>query len=231
MAKKSTQHGTQAEPSVNGVNAGETTDGFVEDEVEEQTPRTEEFLNVEELYADDEDEELDAFVAAHVPTSIPIKRPAKDLWLTVCPDPAYSCIVVLYAYKTGQQETTFLVKGKALQREMREDFGAKRRRLYLCMDYDGELFFWPVGLPAQDGTINSWVQSAGRAIAEGKQGWIRVTARKKLQQYKITIAKPEVIPPPSWPTEDMESLLKRAARDCVLEEGDNPILRRLREGA
>jgi hypothetical protein len=59
------------------------------------------------------------------PPRITIMRPKRSTWITVHPDSAYSCVVTIFEHTTATQgSVTFLVAGKALQREMIEDYGA-----------------------------------------------------------------------------------------------------------
>lgn len=232
MSKKVTTDDIR--PSVNGsVNTGagdlEGHDITDAEESEEQPVRTEEILNVQDLYVDPDEGLSD--IAVRLPARVDIVRPTKNVWVTVCPDPAYTRVVVMYDHPTPERITTYLVAGKALQDEMRTKFGAKKRRLYLAQDYNKRLFLWPLGLPSSDGTVNTWVQSGEQAIAAARNGWVHLIGNRLRQEYDVEVAKPGIIPDPQWPAESFDDILRRAVRGLVLTESEHPVLRRLREGA
>ena len=230
MAKKSVSL-ENGQPSMNGTGDLEAHDPAAAEDPEEQPVRTEELLDVQDLYVDPDEDGLSSVVAARVPTRIDITKPAKNAWVTVCSNPAYTRVVVMYEHPTQERSKTFLVAGKALQDEMRAKYGAMKRRLYLAQDFNKRLFLWPLGLPSRDGTVNPWVQSGEEAIEQAKRGWVHVVADSRYQKYDVEMAKPGIIPAPQWPQESFDEILRRAVRGLVLSEGDHPVLRRLREGA
>ena len=221
-------------PSVNGsVNSAgdlEILEITAAEDLAEHPVRTEEIVNLADIYVDPDEDRL-SDIAVRLPARVDIVKPAKNAWVTVCPDPATTCIVVMYEDTSQARSTTYLVAGRALKEEMCTRFGAKKRRLYLAQDNNKRLFLWPLGLPSSDGSINSWTQSSEQAVAAAKSGWVHVVANRLRQEYDIELAKPDIIPDPQWPAESFDDIVRRAVRGLVLVEGDNPILRRLREGA
>jgi hypothetical protein len=230
MAKKLVPDASELSVNGDGTRDLDTHTLTAAEDPIEQPVRTEELLDVHDLYVDPEEDGL-SDIAIRLPARIPITKPAKNVWVTVCPDSTYTRVVVIYEHPTAERSTTFLVAGKDLQEEMRMKYGAVKRRLYLAQDFNKHLFLWPLGLPSHDGTANSWVQSGEQAIDAAKRGWVHISSQRQRQEYLIDVAKPGILPDPQWPVESFDEIFKRAMRGIVLSEGDHPVLRRLREGA
>ena len=218
------------QPSSNGVDDQDAAELTAAEVPNDQPVSTEELIDVQDLYVDADEDELSS-IAVRLPKSIPIRRVSPSEWFTVHPDPAYSRVVVLLDQKTGNKETTYFVSGAALQKEMRKKYGAKNRRIYLAQNNDKHLFFLAVGLPAKDGSVNRWTQNGYVRIEAAKRGWIHSSADMEDQNYDLDFAVEGKIDPPQWPTESMDVLVQRAAKQHMIVEGDHPLLRRLREGA
>jgi hypothetical protein len=219
----------EAQPGLNGTPEPDALDLMAAD-IPDATPvRTAELLDVQDLYVDPDDDELSR-IAVRLPKSIPVRRPTKSEWVTVHPDPDYTRVVVLFEHRAKNATAYYFVLGAALQKELRKKYGAVARRIYLAQNNDGHLFLWPAGLPATDGSVNKWVQSEYQRIEAAQTGWIHSAADQHEQTYDIDYDAYGRIPPPEWPAESMDDLVKRAAKPCTIQEGDHPLLRRLREG-
>ena len=100
--------------------------------------------------------------------------------------------------------------------------------LFLAVNRQGVVFFWPCKLPDPSGRVNAWHESALEAAHLARDGWVRVTADMSLGAYRIFQATGG-LPEPEWPEESLSGLLKIAFKGGKLIDAvDHPVLRRLR---
>ena len=100
--------------------------------------------------------------------------------------------------------------------------------LFLAVNRQSVVSFWPCKLPDPSGRVNAWHQSALEAAHLARDGWIRVTADMSLGAYRIFQATGE-LPDPEWPQESLGELLKIAFKGGkLIDSVDHPILKRLR---
>jgi hypothetical protein len=231
MAKKHIMD-TKADvqPSTNGTVPDDEA-LTVAEETGETSTQIDELLDVADLYVSPDDDTDAPIQITRIPPTITIwEPPSKSMWFTVCPDPNYTNVVVIYPHSAQSSKTLYLVKGHALQKEMCQRYGARKRRLYLIQDTDRTLGLWSIGMPGPDGTVNPWVQSAERALEYGKHGFIHIAANTALQEYDIDIGTSPLLPRVEWPEISFDDLMRRVKKGNILQEGDHALLRRLREG-
>jgi len=99
--------------------------------------------------------------------------------------------------------------------------------LYLRINRQSVVFFWPVRLPDVDGKDNAWWKSAREAAALAETSWIRVKPNMSIGGYDMW--EPEsVISEPEWPALDYWALIKIAFKDHLITSLDHPVIKRLR---
>ena len=101
------------------------------------------------------------------------------------------------------------------------------KTLYLAINRQGTLFFWPVRLPGPDGKDMNWWKSGREAAELAMKDWVRVKANMNLGAYDIFKAE-SVISEPEWPTLGYWELIKIAFRDHLIIPIDHPVIKRLR---
>ena len=106
-----------------------------------------------------------------------------------------------------------------------EEFTAKY--LFTCQTRQGTNFLWPVKMPGQDGRLDEWNRSALTIVNQYPGRWIRVVPSMEYGGYEVILPTGEY-PPPSWPQEGFQSLVKKAFRGKVIDSLDHPVIKRLR---
>jgi len=101
------------------------------------------------------------------------------------------------------------------------------KTLYLAINRQGTLFFWPARLPGPDGKDMNWWKSGREAAQLAMKDWVRVKANMNLGAYDIFKAG-SVISEPEWPTLGYWELIKIAFRDHLIDRIDHPVIKRLR---
>ena len=155
-------------------------------------------------------------------TTIPVRRPSRQEFVRVHPSAEYRENFPIIELKDEREE--YIVTA-SLVPELIGEFVIKT--LYLAINRQGTLFFWPVRLPGPDGKDMNWWKSAREAAVLAMKDWVRVKANMNLGAYDIF--QPDgVIPDPEWPQRGFWELIKIAFRDHLIDRIDHPVIKRLR---
>jgi len=157
---------------------------------------------------------------------IPVRKPNKSEFVTVCKDAAFHLQTAALVFKEDREEL-FLVD-PALWSALAGDI--RPIGLYTTMNRQNILSLWPVKLPGADGRIDSWNASAMEAVSRAKDGWVRVAANMSLGGYELYEATGE-LPPPQWPDLTMRQILSIAFKDNFIRDLDHIVLKKLRGAA
>ena len=154
-------------------------------------------------------------------TTIPVRRPSRQEFVRVHPSAEYRENFPIIELK---DEREYIVTA-SLVPELIGEFVIKT--LYLAINRQGTLFFWPVRLPGPDGKDMNWWKSAREAAVLAMKDWVRIKANMNLGAYDIF--QPDgVIPDPEWPQRGFWELIKIAFRDHLIDRIDHPVIKRLR---
>ena len=155
-------------------------------------------------------------------TTIPVRRPSRQEFVRVHPSAEYRENFPIIELKDEREE--YIVTA-SLVPELIGEFVIKT--LYLAINRQGTLFFWPVRLPGPDGKDMNWWKSAREAAVLAMKDWVRIKANMNLGAYDIFKAA-SVISEPDWPTLGYWELIKIAFRDHLIDRIDHPVIKRLR---
>jgi hypothetical protein len=154
---------------------------------------------------------------------VSVRRPGRQEWVRVHPDPAMSLAAVVFVDKEERDEVFFVTP------EMRDAMAGEGKPVLLvtAVTRQGAAFLWPLGLPGPDGRTNPWWETAREAAEEAKSKWVRVASDRALGAYRIYIAEGK-LSDPVWPDVPLSRLLELGFRDRVIAGEDHPIAKRLR---
>jgi hypothetical protein len=158
------------------------------------------------------------------PKTIPVRKPSKEWFVRVHPDPAYRIETKVLELKEDRE--TYIV-GPSLRPELESEPTVSSRLLIAAISRQGTLFVWPIRLPGPDGKLDDWSRSALAAAEEARARWVRIAADMQLGAYDVTVATGRVVEP-DWPDLTFQEIIKIAFRDRVITDWDHPVLRRLR---
>ena len=156
--------------------------------------------------------------------TVPVRKPAREWWVQVCPDEAYrvqTCVVDL-----KEDREIYLVK-QSLWPELAGESTFGPKALFTAVNRQGVLFLWPARLPGADGKTDNWCESALEAIRRASGNWIRVVSNMSLSAYEVYETQAEW-PAPQWPSESLSDLLRVAFKNKLIESLDHPVLKHLR---
>lgn len=156
-------------------------------------------------------------------TTIPIRKPGKQDFVRVHPDEQYRLPVALIELEDDREIYLVLPDFAPCLGEGKY-FTAT---LYLCINRQKVLTFWPVKLPGPDGRQMAWHTSAAEAAEMAMETWVRVTAKKSLGAYEIFEAT-GTIPEPEWPEQSMRELLAIGFKGRIIDGPEHPVIQKLR---
>src|SRR6516164_8652786 len=166
---------------------------------------------------------LNVGAAKKLLTTVPVRKPNKQDFVRVNPEPAYRLTVGLIELKDNGE--TFLVL-PAVSQEL-SDSVFFLATLYLTINRQKVLSFWPVNLPAADGRRNDWHASAAAAAERAMGNWIRLAANMSLGAYEISEAIADY-GKPEWPNMTFMEILKIAFKNRLIESPDHAVIQQLR---
>jgi hypothetical protein len=141
----------------------------------------------------------------------------------VHPNPEYHLHTAVIELKEAGE--VYLVH-QSLWDELAGEITFTPKVLFLALNRQNVLFFWPVRLPGPDGRVDLWSKSALEAATMAQSTWVRVTANHNLGAYEVRYA--EHVAEPIWPERPMPEMLRIAFKDCYIHTLDHPVLRQLR---
>ena len=156
-------------------------------------------------------------------TTVPVRKPNRQDFVRVHPDPAYRETPVAIIELKEDRETYLL--SPVIAQQLPGEFNAVT--LNTAINRQGVLQIWPVKLPGPDGKHNEWHRSAAEAAERAMEKWVRVTANMSAGGYDIYEASGE-LPEPVWPEISFEEILKIAFRDRYVDDVGHPLLQKLR---
>ena len=99
--------------------------------------------------------------------------------------------------------------------------------LYLKIDSEGTLFFWPINV-VDPSDPNDWTISQHQAAVRSRDTWIRLLSDRNLSAYIIQLPLGD-LPPAKWPKEiDLDVMLEKAFRGKIIDDINHDVIKKLR---
>jgi uncharacterized protein YbdZ (MbtH family) len=156
-------------------------------------------------------------------TTVPVRKPNKQDFVRVHPDPAYRLTGAAIIELKDDHEVYLLTPNVAVS--VPGEFALVT--FYTVINRQDVLSLWPVKLPSPDGKYNPWHRSAAQAAERGMKQWIRITSNMSLGAYDIYAA-PATFSEPTWPDLPFPEILKVAFRDRFVQTVEHPLIQRLK---
>jgi len=104
----------------------------------------------------------------------------------------------------------------------------KKVVLFLYVTNAGRYGLWPIKLPEDGDSLDSYSKTARRAAELCMGEWRRVYTDRRIRQYKTRATELcESLPAPQWPDLSDEQLIGLAFEDRIISSLDHPILKSL----
>jgi hypothetical protein len=154
--------------------------------------------------------------------SVLVRKPQRQEFVRVHPDPEMSVAVALLELKADRQ--TFLVD-PALAPTLPGE--AVSKMLYTAVTSTGTIFLWPVKLPDEQDRLDEWNSVAHQAAELAITKWVRMSANMAAGCYDVLEAK-AAFRDAAWPDAPLAKLLEIAFKNKFIGDHDHIVLRRLR---
>ena len=165
---------------------------------------------------------LETAGAKKILTTVPVRKPNKQDFVRVHPDPAFREAFAIIELKEDRERYLIMPDiAAAFPTEIVTEM------LYTTINRQRVVSLWPVRLPAADGRVNEWHRSAQEGAECAMKYWIRLVPNMSLGANEI-IKAPGKIPEPEWPEYTFHDLLRIGFRDQIINGLDHPVLKRLR---
>lgn len=152
-------------------------------------------------------------------STVPVRKPRKDEFIRVSPDPEHSISVAMLEH--GEPRDLYF-----LTPEIQALGLGVPVSLALAIDRENNPFFWPLKLPLDDRRRNNWQLSALEAAKLAQDHWVRIVADMKLQAYVIYKALGD-LPEPVWPEKSFAELLEIAFQDLIIDDPEHIVIKQL----
>jgi len=157
-------------------------------------------------------------------TTVPVRKPNKELWIQTHPDPSYRLETAVVELK---EERELYIVDPSLWDTLGSEPTFSARALITSITRQGVVFLWPIRLPAIDGKLDDWNRSALEAATMAAGRWVRIAANMQLGAYEVFRASANW-PAPEWPRHSFRDLVATAFKDHIIDNMGHPVLRRLR---
>lgn len=155
-------------------------------------------------------------------STVPVRKPGAQDFVRVRAGPEYRENFPIIDLKDDREE--FVVTAALVPELLTE---VVNKTLYLAINKQGTVFFWPVRLPTPDGKDLDWWRSGREAADCATRTWVRVRANMNLGAYEIYEAA-ATLSEPEWPDLSYWDLIKIAFKDHLIGDLDHPVIKRLR---
>lgn len=155
-------------------------------------------------------------------TNIPTRKPHRQEYVRVNPDPEFSFKTAILEMKIDQ---TLYIVDPSLWDEFQGEIS--HMELFTTINRQKVLSLWPVKLPDSQGRQNPWHKSAYDAAGMAMKKWIKIVANRSLGAYEVYQALGE-LSEPEWPDLTFSEILNIALGDRYINTLDHPVIRDLR---
>jgi hypothetical protein len=189
---------------------------------DEPVPESSDLLDLENLRISQD--HLKTGGAKKLLSHMPIRKPNKQDFIRVHPGAEYrfngAALIIL-----DEDSETYLVTPECFP-QLEQAFQSVFT-LYLMINRQKVLAFWPIKLPGPDGRINSWHLTAHGVAETAMKTWVRVTSNRSLRGYEAFQAETP-LPEPEWPKQSFSELFQIAFKGRIVSSEDHPVMQRLR---
>jgi hypothetical protein len=154
-------------------------------------------------------------------TTIPVRKPNKQTFFRVHPDPAYRDIFPIIDLKDDREE--YIVVRDLVPELITE---IVHKQLCLAITRQKTVFFLPLRLPGPDGKDNKWWKSLREHSERAETDWLRVVSNQDLGAYDVIVAaENKNLGDPEWPDLSFWDLIKIAFKDYLITDINHPVIK------
>jgi len=155
-------------------------------------------------------------------THVPVRKPAKEWFVRVHPDPAFHLPTTMIELKETNE--LYLV-APALRPYLAKENTFVYKQLFTAITRQGTVFLWPIPLPRNDRDVNAWTRTALEVAHRAQSAWVRLRSDQEAGAYFADVAAYGA--EPVWPRESFDAMLVIAFKDRYIASLDHTVLRQL----
>ncbi len=200
-------------------------------------PTTEQFSPNGSGPASDEKPQIDPFDPARfrvdpladievekVLTTVPVRKPKRTEFFRVHPGRDFTVDMYLLEREDGMDRESYLVDPSIQHLVLSE---LRQVRLFTVINKHGDIFLWPVRLPADDrDRLRRMADSALGGAEQAKALWVKLVWDKHLGAWEMYRAKGD-LGAPQWPDKSFRDLLELAFRSYLIDTPEHEVIREL----
>ena len=99
-------------------------------------------------------------------------------------------------------------------------------RIVSAVTREGNPYLWPLRLPAEDGRVDNWANSALEIAEIAKKTWVRINPNMAAGCY-LAFKAPTIKTKPAFLNMKFEDMIQKAFRDFVITDLEHPIAREM----
>jgi hypothetical protein len=157
--------------------------------------------------------------------TVPYKKPSKEQFVRVHPDPAYRCTGWLIELKDDDGECFWV--DPSLRSHLAEEPTFGKRLVVTAIARSGAVFLWGLRMPGPDGKTPDWVTIPLEAARCAETRWTKLFWDQSQRRHRVKVSE-HLDDEPTWPPQSFAELLRLAFKDRVITALDHPILQKLR---
>jgi hypothetical protein len=160
------------------------------------------------------------------PDALPITKPQRDWFIRT--HPTHHKNVRLLEIKSGADRGFYIVARPLWPLCHGQDIALKPVRLTLAVSRESGPFLWPLKLQ-EEGCKNradDWSASALRICKKAETAWVKMFTKPGGSCYSHKVAE-GITAEPAWPSQSFEEQLALAFEGKILNDPDDPLLRRI----
>lgn len=157
---------------------------------------------------------------ARVLVMVPVRKPKKQEWVRVHPDPQMQAEVLILEDEINK-EPFYLHPG------LKEALGTecKPMSLHLAITRQHALFLWPCQIQNPEERPNHWHTTRRDAVERAKVKWTQVRANQAQGYYDILESNVEA--EPKWPDLTFKEIFKLAFERNIIDSTDHAVVRQI----
>lgn len=160
---------------------------------------------------------------ARVTLKVPVRRPKREEFFRVHPDPDYSIDWWVIEWDGPDGRETYWIT-RELYAEYAKD--CRTVRIFTCINKHGTVFLWPAKLPTDNQGARGWAESGLQVADLAVQLWVKMFGNRNLGAYEMVKAQGD-LGEPVWPDKPFKDLLKRAFDGALIDRPDHPVLKEI----
>jgi hypothetical protein len=165
-----------------------------------------------------------------VSTRSPVRKPGRDEFFRVNPEPEFTIDLTLLEHNTGEEKNLYMLSPVVASEIQASELSrnVKRVRVFTCVNRQTTVFLWPQPLPSGDkNSGRTWHESALEIADAAMKFWVKMHGDRAVGAYKYWKASGD-LGAPQWGDLDLQGLIRIGFKDRAITTTEHEVVRQLR---